>query len=75
MWVVVRPIRVVSAQVLTIGDEVNQRFSSLSEKSVVSTKELEEDKTKLDFGYNSVDWLGTFLKLAITLAYTVKGDQ
>ena len=61
---------------LSIGDEVNQRFSSLSEKSVVSTKELEEDKTKLDFGYNSVDWLGTaFLKLAITLAYTAKGNQ
>ena len=60
---------------LSIGDEVNQRFSSLSEKSVVSTKELEEDKTKLDFGYNSVDWLGTFLKLAITLAYMAKGDQ
>ena len=75
MWVVVRPIRVLSAQVLTIGDEVNQRFSPLSEKSVLSTKELVEDKTKLDFGYNSVDWLGTFLKLAITLAYTAKGDQ
>ena len=75
MWVVVRPIRVVSAQVLTIGDEVNQRFSPLSEKSVLSTKELAEDKTKLDFGYNSVDWLGTFLKLAITLAYMAKGDQ
>ena len=75
MWVVLRPIRVVSAQVLSIGDEVNQRFSSLSEKSVVSTKELEEDKTKLDFGYNSVYWLGTFLKLAKTLAYTAKGNQ
>ena len=60
---------------LTIGDEVNQRFSPLSEKSVLSTKELVEDKTKLDFGYNSVDWLGTFLKLAITLAYAAKGDQ
>ena len=45
MWVVLRPIRVVSAQVLSIGDEVNQRFSPLSEKSVVSTKELVEDKT------------------------------
>ena len=75
MWVVLRPIRVVSAQVLSIGDEVNQRFSSLSEKSVVSTEELVEDKTKLDFGYNSVDWLGTFLKLTITLAYTAKGNH
>ena len=75
MWPVLRSIRVVSAQVLSIGDEANQRFSSLSEKSVVSTKELVEDKTKLDFGYNSVDWLGTFLKLAITLAYTAKGNH
>ena len=41
----------------------------------MSTKELEEGKTKLDFGYNSVDWLGTFLKLAITLAFTAKGNQ
>ena len=42
----------------------------------MSTKELEEDKTKLDFGYNSVDWLGTaFLKLVITLTYTAKGNQ
>ena len=41
----------------------------------MSTEELVEDKTKLNFGYNSVDWLGTFLKLAITLAYTAKGNQ
>ena len=66
---------VVSAQVLSVGDEANQRFSSLSKNSVVSTKELVEDKTKLDFGYYSVDWLGTFLKRAITLAKKAKGNH
>ena len=59
---------------LSIGDEVNQRFSSLSEKSVVSTEELVKIRQNWTLATNSVDWLGTFLKLAIASFSIDDGD-